>query len=209
MKKVRFTNGFTLIELLISISIFMVFVTVAGGTYTSLVKANKRANDMQKLYGELRFVLDTLATDIRSGEIDFQCLSQATQDPQCLATEATEQLAVIKKNGTERVIYRFDKEKHTLSTLHQVRNDPRLLFSSSEWKPLFGDSISIQELSFSVFPKVNPYAEENAGSDDVQFQPAVTIALKAGSFDFRTTYTSRMYGRTLIYDSLQSKPSKN
>lgn len=192
--------AFTLIELLISISIFMVFVGVAGGTYTSLVKANKQANDMQKLYGEVRFVLDSLATDIRSGELDFQCISVADRDPWCLQDMV---LGIIKKNGTERVLYRFLASTHQLETLHQSRNDTRLLWSGSEWKPLFGASVPIQELSFNVFPTLNPYEQGNAEDDALQFQPAVTIALTAGNFNFQTTYTSRVYGRTLLYETLE------
>ena len=42
--------GFTLIEMVISISIFMIFTTIVASSFTTLMRANRTANETQKIY---------------------------------------------------------------------------------------------------------------------------------------------------------------
>lgn len=194
------SKGFTLIEMLISITIFMLFLAILAGSYTSLVSANRSANDNQKLYREVRYVFDTLAQEIHSGEIDYSCIDEAHLDVLCLDNQGKDQKTVLSilHNGREnRSLYKFADGK--LFTLKQNLT-PAGWTSLSDWQVMASDALKLENLSFKIFPLQNPYESAYAAKDEIQWQPSVTILLKAGGTEFRTTYGSRMYGKKSIYE---------
>jgi prepilin-type N-terminal cleavage/methylation domain-containing protein len=187
--------GFTLVELLISISIFMVFLALAAGSYGSLVKANRAANDMQKIYREVRFIFDTMAAEIRNGNLDYACINETQLDPLCLENQFSKVLSVLGKNNLNRSLFKFDESDKKLLALRQERAAADLPWSVNEWQPLASENFPLESLSFSFFPLKDPYESANAGNSDVQWQPLVTIRIKVAGFDFKTTYSSRTYGK--------------
>lgn len=196
MKKIKKNEmGFTLMELLISISIFMVFLALAAGSYVSLVKANRQANEMQKLYREVRFVFDTLAQEIRGGALDYSCIDNTRLDALCLENQNSDEktvLSVLGKDGAARSIYKFDAAHKKLFVMKNANN----------WEELTSANFPLEELHFTISPLQNPYESANAALDAVQIQPAVTIYLTAAGFGFRTTYSSRAYGKQPLYAAL-------
>lgn len=190
--------GFTLVELLISISIFMVFVSIAAASYTSLVSANRKANDTQKIYREVRFIFDTFAEEIHNGTLDYSCIDAEKLDPLCLENQnsgAGRVLSVFRENGTKRSLFKFDATFKKLLVLRQERSALELPWSAADWKEMSSGALPLEDMAFSFFPLKDPYASENAGSDAVQWQPSVGIFMKVAGFDFRTTYSSRTYGK--------------
>lgn len=191
-------GGFTLVELLISISIFMIFLALAAGSYTSLVKANRTANDMQKIYREVRFIFDAIATEIHNGNLDYACIDKTKLDPLCLENQfGTEGkvLSVLSKNNLSRSLFKFNEPDKKLLALHQERADRNLPWSVNEWQPLASENFPLESLSFSFFPLKDPYEASQAGDDNNQWQPAVGIRMKVAGFEFKTTYSSRTYGK--------------
>lgn len=177
--------GFTLIELLISISIFMIFFAIAAGSYGSLVKANRAANDMQKIYREARFVFDTLAQEIRNGSLDYTCIDETKLDPLCLENQFGPEkkvLGILRKDGS-RAFFKHDETNKTVL----------LRSSGNDWQALTTSAAPVESLSFSIFPLKDPYDSANAGDDALQWQPKVGIRMKVAGFEFKTTYSSRNY----------------
>lgn len=199
MKLRNYENrGFTLIELLISISIFMIFMTIAAESYTSLVSANRKANDSQKIYREVRFVFDTLADEIRNGTLDYSCIDQNKLDVLCLEnqnSDAKRILAVLSENGAKRSIFKFNETDKKLLVLRQERGGVELPWSARDWQSLTTENLPLENLSFTFFPLKDPYESANAGDDSAQWQPSVGIAMKVKGFEFQTTYSSRTYGK--------------
>lgn len=192
--------GFTLIEMLISITILMLFLGIAASSYTTLVKANQSANSSQKIYREVRHVFDTLAQEIRGGVIDYSCIDLRELDALCLKNQRNDTqsvLSILHDGGASRTLYKF--ANGTLLALHQTRVAGGWAWENT-WQSFVSDALELDDLTFSVFPLQNPYESANAGNDAVQRQPAVTIKLRAGGHDFRTTYTSRTYGKQSIYE---------
>lgn len=167
-------HAFTLIEMLISISVFMLFLGIVAQAYMSLVTANRKANDMQKTYREVRFVFDTLAQEIRNGAIDYTCGDPLQHTTLCISHPKT----------GEQFLYKFSDKKLV------VKRD------AGGFQPVTSDNLKIDDLSFTLFPSQNPYAQAAAGNDAVQWQPEVGIELKTAGYDFKTTYSSRKYGNT-------------
>lgn len=174
---IRHSRAFTLIEMLISISVFMLFLGIVAQSYMSLVTANRKANDIQKMYREVRFVFDTLAQEIRNGAIDYTCGDPIQHNTLCISHP---------KNG-EQFLYKFADKKLL------VKRD------AGGFQPVTSDNLKIDDMSFTVFPEQNPYAQTAAGNDAVQWQPSVRIELKTSGYDFKTTYSSRAYGRKTLY----------
>lgn len=190
--------GFTLMEMLISISVFMLFIGLVASSYISLVKANNTANDMQKLYRETRNVFDTFAAEIRNGAIDYSCVNPDT-DVYCIENQNSSAgelkvLGVLNKEDSGRSLF---KEKNGKILFQKQTRDPSGLswVYTSDWQALTAEKSRVEELKFFISPLKNPYSAENAGDDSLQIQPSVTILLKINGYVFRTTYSSRTYGK--------------
>lgn len=206
LKKPADSRAFTLIEMLISITIFMIFMGIIAGSYTSLASANRKANESQKLYRDARFVLDTLSAEIHDGVLDYSCFDadQPEQpfDPLCIENQNLGEqtiIAILHEKGKARSIFKYDDEKKTLSAMKQSRESVYSQWNLSEWESLTAEKFPLEDFSFSVFPLKNPYESANAANDAAQYQPAVTIKMKAGGYDMRATYSSRSYGKQNIY----------
>lgn len=195
--------GFTLVELVISISIFMVFIAIAGGSYVSLVRANRVANDTQKLYREVRHVFDTFAQEIREGKPDFDCIDPAALDVFCIENQRSETkhiFGVVKNAGQERNLYKFDESSKKILVRSQERASALLPWAGGSWESFTSENLPLEDLSFSFIPLKNPYDSSSASEDILQWQPAISIHLKTKNHVFRTTYTSRTYGKQSLYN---------
>lgn len=175
----------------------MLFAGLVGGSYTSLISANRKANDVQKLYREVRNVFDILATEIRTGTIDYSC-NENTQDQFC-TTYANNLLSLLHDNGTRRSLFTFDESKKQILLLRQLRSPSKeyavWVTEEADWQPLTFSIV--EDFSFRIFPSKNPYAY--AKQADIQWQPAVTLLLTTNGYSFRATYSSRTYGKTSLY----------
>ncbi|MEL6804355.1 MAG: type II secretion system protein, partial [Bacteroidota bacterium] len=62
-----FKRGFSLIELLVSVSIYIVVITMAVGTLLVLIDANAKAQNMQDVMTNLTFAIDSMTREVRTG----------------------------------------------------------------------------------------------------------------------------------------------
>ena len=65
-------KGFTLLEMIVSLGIFAVAALLATSSLLSLTDAQKKTYSLQSAYDNIRFALETMAKDIRTGDI-FYC----------------------------------------------------------------------------------------------------------------------------------------
>lgn len=213
-KKRAFREGFTLIELLISIVIFVLFLGVVSSSYVNIVRAQKQANEIRKMYSDVRGAVDMMAEEIRLGTVDYDCYYGTAKDNSCLPEVANSltggrsaYLALVRKDGLEKTVFHYDGSTLTISK--QFRN-------AAGWAPapgyedgfrnLLSDRVQLTYLSFAIFPDVNPYSEDNYYKNEKQFQPKVTIFMTAENsemvksefkLNFQTTISSRVYSRTI------------
>lgn len=179
-------QGFTLIEMLISISIFMLFISLMAGSYTALVSANRKAQEEQKLYREVRFIFDTFGQEIRAGRLDYSYLENTNLQKQKI-------ISILRENSLQRTIFKFSEKNLFISKESRLdTNSPWTLLVN--WEPLTSTTLSLEDLSFSVFPLKDPYDSRHAEENEIQWQPTVSIDAKVAQHDFHTTYASRHYG---------------
>lgn len=194
MKIKKTTRGFTLIEMMISITILMIFFGIVSRSYISVVASNKGAQEAQRVYADVRNILNTIGDDIRNGEIDYSfCRNSSCEDT----------LPIVEKAGSYRTIYKFDASAKQILSQKQMRsivNEETIwLPEDSSFLSLTSQANPVDNFRFSVFPNENPYEMKNASNDLIQFQPSVTIKLLIKGYEFRTTYSSRTYGKKSLY----------
>ncbi len=125
--------GFTLIELLISISIFVVFIGIVSQSYVGIVRAQRQANGVRKIYSEMRVFFETLAEDARLNSPAYDCY-EVIKNPenlgdqqftdfltQCpaevssrLLSDKQHYLVLIDKEKTQLTVYRFNPNLQTV-----------------------------------------------------------------------------------------------
>lgn len=201
MKFTSDKSGFTLIELLVSITIFVIFLTAMSFSYVSIVRAQRQANDVRRLYSDMRSVIEEMSRDVRAGTIDYDCYSDANADnSQCQLPSGlvlgsiakSSYLALLNKEHTERVFYWYDETNQQLQLKKFVSTGSFQGTGIAEWtdadgfspgdpltndgsKPLFINKVKVKALSFFVHPQMNPYDEKNYANNAVQFQPGVNV----------------------------------
>lgn len=193
--KFNHRHAFTLIEMLISITILMIFFGIVSRSYINVVSANKSAQETERVYQDVRNVFDSIGDRIHNGEIDFSFCEIATCDYA---------LSLIDKDGMARTVYKFDATKKQILVQKQKKSINEngtisWIAEDSSFESLTSDANPVDNFRFELFPQKNPYDSVNASVDEVQYQPSVTLDLTIKGFEFRTTYSSRTYGKKTLY----------
>ena len=217
----RVRSGFTLIELLISIVIFMLFIGIASTSYVSIVRAQRQANEVRRMYSDVRTFMDFLAEEIRLSAVDYSCynpdLTLSLTQPECpdnsvagsIVNGRTKILALVRKGGTEKTIFKLDADN--LLKMQKFVKKGNVWGPApgyEEYRPLLSERLEVKNITFAVFPEVNPYSGDSRIYTDntTQFQPKVTIFFGVKNsenvstpfdYDFQTTVSSRVYSRIL------------
>ncbi len=227
MLKQKNKSGFTLVELIISIGIFVMFLGIVSTSYVSIVRAQRNANEVRKMYSEVRDFIQLFTQEVRLGSIYFDCYpkSEILQNPQQIigstlseceqpvgyldnATGATDTLVLVRKDGLQKQWIRFNADKKMIEILkYENKNgvwSPTVAFADLQFQPLFSDNLQVTNLTFYLYPHVDPYGNDQAVVNDnsKQFQPKVEMVLSIKnaaaiqsnfSLDFQTTVSSRVY----------------
>lgn len=212
-------EGFTLIELMISIVIFVLFLGIVSQSYISIVRTQRSANEVRKMYSDVRAVMDFVSEEIRLSSIDYDCYAGKGIDCEGVIAGTffdgrTEHLALIRQGGAQKTFIKLDADGH-LVVKKLVRQDGEYLpvpGYETDYRMLTSDRVVFDHLSFAIFPDVNPYSNEILQGSEIpiyadngtQFQPKVSIFMTVRNsdevntpfdFDFQTTVSSRVYSR--------------
>lgn len=212
-------EGFTLVELLISIVIFMIFLGIVSQSYISIVRAQRQANEVRKMYSDVRLVMDFIAEEVRLSSIDYDCYAGKGSDCEdllggSLFAGRTDHLVLIRQGGTAKTFIKLDQEGHIV-VKKLVKREGQFVEApgyETSYRPLTSDRIVFEDLTFAIFPDVNPYSNDTLpgsgkpiyADNGTQFQPKVTVLMRVVNdedvntpfaFDFQTTISSRVYSR--------------
>lgn len=67
-KQIKYTKGFTLLEMLVAVGIFSVVSLLASSSAFLLHQLQRKAVNAQNVHDNIRFALDTMAREIRTGD---------------------------------------------------------------------------------------------------------------------------------------------
>ncbi|MBI4235347.1 prepilin-type N-terminal cleavage/methylation domain-containing protein [Candidatus Peregrinibacteria bacterium] len=192
-------RGFTLVEMLVSMTIFMTFVGILISSYSSIIKAQKEANDYRAMYTEARAVFDTLIGELREGMVDYGN-SEYGNACNSFITTMTENLLLVSKDETKKKIW-LDKTDPAHSIL-------KIETAGGQTKSLNSGDVSVTDFEFKIYPLADPYSPQNVDKNQYQFHPFVTIFVsfekekvtgEPYKVDFQTTVSSRIYNQ--VYET--------
>lgn len=208
-------DGFTLVELLVSMGVFILFLAFVSSSYITIVRAQRSANEVRKTYSEVRDFFEVFSQEVRLGTIDYPCYEGTTADA-CVVQDVayslqsgrSNYLALVSKDGSEKNVFHFNKDLHTVELQKFVLKGTSFVPAPGYidgFRHLFSDQVQVDELSFVISPIVNPYDQKHAAENKYQFQPKVTLFLtvrsgsgqtKVAPLHLQTTVSSRAYSRS-------------
>ena len=177
----RCARGFTLIELIISIAVFTIFLTVVSTAYINIVRSQRQANEVRKMYSEVRSFAETLAEDMRLGTIDYDCYKSDLPtpdlfrnncpfstiiDPQSSVANASPYLAIVNKDHTLKTVFWFDKANGQLKVKKYQHNGAQDNIDAAQW------------------PEAKGYSSQDTGADDSGSQSLLSKALNVSNLTF-------------------------
>ncbi|MEK7122086.1 MAG: type II secretion system protein [Patescibacteria group bacterium] len=170
-------KGFTLIEMIVSLGVFSTAVLIILGSILSISDAQKKMVNLQIVEDNLRFAVDTMSREIRTGSV-YNCEggSSASDCP------AGSPIFAFDSIGGARIIYRWNSVNKSIEESED---------NGSTFYPITGSDLKIEKLTFYVFGA--EYLDLN--------QPRVTMVIKAfageekiktrSEFNIQTTVAQR------------------
>lgn len=202
-QKQKIQSGFTLVELLVSIAVFVIFLGVVSNSYVTIVRGQREANVVRRLYAETRSALNIMEEELRLSSIDYNCYGQGVDDEeensanvfdvdslQCppqasIINGFTDTLALINRARGEKTFLLYDATAQILLMQKFQRNDAGWIpFPGyEEPRPILGTDVAVKKLAFNLFPGVNPYSDDDDIylNNTVQFQPQVRVFVELES----------------------------
>ncbi len=194
MKLIKQKRGFTLVELLVAMGIFVTFISVLMGSYTSIVRAQRETNDYRAMYSEGRRVFDTMVEEFRAGMVDY-----GHSEHSCYHSSefsgGVKSVNLVRKDGAKAKVY-LDGENLFLQEENEGVVDEVIQLNS--------EGLKVSDFDVSVYPVVDPYDPQYVFENKYQFHPSVTIAatftkerINKEPFEFKlqTSVSSRIYNQ--------------
>lgn len=172
-------KGFTLLEMIVAMGVFAVAALLSAGSLLSLTDAQKKTYALQSAYDNLRFALETIAKDVRTGDV-FYCGA----DPNDLPPVPTPRDC---PSGGPALTYKNSSGGAIAYRIFQGRIDK---FTGGALSgALTSEDINITDLTFYVLGAPS--------GDDLQPRIAIVIKGTAGggrtvsNFNLQTTISQR------------------
>jgi type II secretory pathway pseudopilin PulG len=177
LKTKNLVAGFTLFEMIVSLGVFSTAMLILLSSLLSITSAQRKAVAMSTTEDNLRFAVDTISKEIRTG-YDYDC---GNTGGKANCSSGNSMLAFNPgRTGITKVIYRLNN-----SSIEKSTN------GGTSYLPLTGSDIQITKLKFYV---IGALTNDN-------LQPQVTIVLRAemgspnskekSSFNLQTTIVQR------------------
>jgi prepilin-type N-terminal cleavage/methylation domain-containing protein len=182
-------KGFSLMEMIVALSVFSIAALLSVSALLSMTSAQKKARALQIAQDNLRFSVEIMAKDIRTGRRLFYCGDSADDLP----TDPTFPSSWSPKNcptGGHSITFRDSIGRTVTYRYNQANQSIEKLFDGDTTNPQpFTSSNIVVDMDFYV---------SGAFSNDGQ-QPLVTVVIRgvAGSgrelstFNLQTSITQR------------------
>lgn len=150
-------KGFTLIEVLVSLSIFIMVITVAVGVLLTMVDANARAQNMQLVMTNLAFSIDSMSREIRTGTHYFCRSGGGSNLPH---QKDVRRVQDCDEGESERYAFAFREGGNSLTSdcagkwigyrYNATDKSIERRLCDGDWFPITSDDVDIETLTFTV-----------------------------------------------------------
>ncbi|MFH0951645.1 MAG: prepilin-type N-terminal cleavage/methylation domain-containing protein [Patescibacteria group bacterium] len=197
-------RGFTLIEILIAITLFSITIVVAVDVIVAYTKLQNRGVIQQTLGSDARFVMESIARQMRLGTIDYDYYADPPDESgEIYLTAGPINKLAIKDNANNVTLYRLNTGTDKVEVSNDIYD-----IGGGTWTSITPDDIEISRLDFYISPAVDPFAlQDPVPAADSKYksdeQPRVTIVMSSISNKtnppvekhLQTTISSRFYVR--------------
>ena len=183
----KIAKGFTLVEMVVSVGIFAVVALIGTTSLLSLSISQRKAISIQSAYDNLRFAVEIIAKDLRTGDF-YHCGSSLPIDSPLDCSGGADNIAFINAFG-QGIMYR----KNVVSGIGVIEKSvcDELFGACSVYDQVTGSDVDIQNLVFYV---------RGSTIESPAYQPIVTIIAKglagqgktASQFNLQTSVTQRV-----------------
>ncbi|MGH7141752.1 MAG: PilW family protein [Minisyncoccia bacterium] len=196
--KLQANRGFTLIEMIVAVGLFMLVMVIAVGSLVSIVAADRKAESIESVVDNLRFAIDDISRETRTGT-EYYCggySAGGTQD----CTNGSDKITFTDQDGN-RVSFKVESSNlcgtnYAGDCLARCENsaDGTITECPGSYSPITSPSVDIEKAEFYV-------AGSTPGPFDTQ-QPRIVMTLSAEItsgvssptvLNLQTTVTQRVY----------------
>lgn len=176
-------KGFTLIELMVSVSVFIIVMTISMGSIMSVVDANRKSQSLRSVMDNLNFTLESMTRNIRFGT-NYHCdITQGIVSLPRDCSAGASSIAVTSSLGVQ-VVYKLVNGRIA-----------RSLNGGADYY-LTGTDLTITNLSFRVYGA--DYYAAGANMDQPKTVMVVSgfVGTKASAkttFTVQTTVSQRLF----------------
>jgi len=185
-------------ELLVVLGLFSLAVTMASAIFLQSNRAQRRVLAVSAAQSDLRFALELMVREIRTGRIDYPTYAETGG-----VSIPSPRLFVIDGDGGKEEFY---LENSPLVCTAPSTRCLAVRLNGSAPQPVTSSGLDVERLAFHVNPQVDPYVPEpGSGAFGADQQPVVTIVMHvrtAGAavgdivrLQAQTTAASRTYAR--------------
>jgi prepilin-type N-terminal cleavage/methylation domain-containing protein len=191
-------RGVTLMELLVVMGVFSLTVTITSAVFLQSNAAQRRVLALTAAQADIRFALEAMVREVRSGRIDYETYAASGGVPVPAGT-----LILRGASGSK-----LEFLSETSPTVCPVGTSRCLAVRIDDGaaQSLTSAGVNLEKLTFFITPQADPFAyEESSGLYYADSQPTVTVALKAKTISAKpedivtltaqTTVAARTYAR--------------
>lgn len=179
----KLVSGFTLVEIMVSVSVFIVIMTISSGSILSILDANRKSQNLRTVMDNLNFTLESMTRTIRFGT-KYHCdvNNEPVELPLNCSDYGASSISVLSQTSSQ-VSYRLSGER-----IERKQN-------ANPYSFLTDSNVKITSLKFYVKGST-PYS-----SGDLE-QPRVIIFISGyvgakpstrSSFTIQTTVSQRSF----------------
>ena len=185
-----YTKGFTLIELMVSVTIFIVVMTVSLGALLAMSASDRKAEAVKTIMNNLSFALESMSRTIRTG-YNYTCTGGT---PDCNTTPSYRFTFTAANGSTVSYCLGSGTSCGTGTTCTDTNGCRimRRIGTSGNFEPLTAPEVKVSDLKFYLVGS-NP-------SDFVQSRVIVTLSGSIATsgtvptkFELQTSVTQRLY----------------
>ena len=181
-------SGFTLVEILVAISVFAIASVVIAGIFLNITGLQQNTASTQRLQNDARYILEKIAREVRSREIDYPLSNPQTY-------------VYFRKDELGGYLYVcFDSANNNLKYYVSPTGDSTNCIVSGE--PINASDVKVNNVQFYV----QPTAEDQWGEvPATNIQPRVTILLELENRNINERYKEALTVQTTVSSKLYKK----
>lgn len=134
--RIKGQKGFTLIELMVSVSIFIVVMTISMGSILGVFNVNRKSRTMKAVMNSLQLTVDTISREMRYGK-NYHCGNQGQDNTPRDCASGDNYVSFLSSEG-DQITYRLNNNAIEKSV------------NGGSFIPVTGQEITVQSLSFYV-----------------------------------------------------------